>query len=80
MKHVYEGPRLRKGDVLLIPFGGPVSRFKVIKSVKRKSFLKVRVIEDNFVSFTEETWRKGQIVNIGKEIYESYWIFEKESK
>lgn len=74
----YAQQRIRKGDVLVIPFGGPPSRFEVLKTQKRKKFLEVRVLQDNFSCDSEPAWKPDEVVNIGREIYEGFWAFDKE--
>ena len=75
----YKSQKIKAGDILHIPFG-PIgtdaSRFEVLEANKRKSFLKVRVIQD---LYEVDPFLKDSVIDIGKSIYQGFWCFVRES-
>jgi hypothetical protein len=69
----YDNEAIKKNDILLIPFGGRVpSVYRVLRANKRKMFLEVIVLADNY---EKTSLISGTRLNVGKAIYEGYWCF-----
>jgi hypothetical protein len=65
----------KPGDVLLINFGEErPSVYKVVEANKRKNVLKIEVVEEHYKG-SDPQYKVGDIVDIGKSIFEEYWFF-----
>lgn len=65
----------KPNDILKINFGEEkYSVYKVVEANKRKNILKIEVLEEYYEGICN-IFRVGDVVDIGKVIFEQYWFF-----
>ena len=75
--------KFKIGEILLIKFDAAPSILKVVEADRSKNMLKVLVIKDYYTpdkGSRDTPWKEGEIVDIGKHIFEQYWGFERANK